>query len=40
MVPVVLFRKKINTYSSGVLVGNPVGKGPLGRSKCVWEDSD
>jgi hypothetical protein len=39
-VPLVFFRKKINTYSSGVLVGNPDGKGPVGISKCVWEDSN
>jgi hypothetical protein len=36
---VVLLRKKINTYSFGVLVRNPDVKGPLGRSECVREDS-
>jgi hypothetical protein len=37
---VVLLRKIINTYSSGVLVRIPDGKGLLGRSECIWEDSN
>lgn len=31
--------EKEDKYSYGVSVRNPDGKGPLGRSECVWEDS-